>query len=82
MGLITWSGRSCTRVTFSESRSQKDMLRKEYIQQKEKETLYMRLFVFMSGVKFLGFCWERNWVDKLKKFEEKEKSCPKEEIDL
>ena len=43
-------------MTFSESRSQKDVLRKEYIQQKEKETFYMRLFAFMSGVKFLGFC--------------------------
>ena len=29
------------------------MLRKEYIQHEEKETMYMGLFVFISGVQYI-----------------------------
>ena len=59
-GLITWYGWRITRLTFSESRSFENVLRKEYIQQKETEAIYMGLFTFIPGAQFLDLCWERN----------------------
>ena len=35
------------------------MLRKEFKKQKEKGTIYMLLFLFISGVQFLDLCYER-----------------------
>ena len=43
-------------VVFDESRPNKKLLRKEYIQQKGKRTLDMALFTYMSGVQFLDLC--------------------------
>ena len=41
------------------------MLRNDNIQQKEKGTIFMGLYTFMSGVQFLGWCpWEGNQCDK------------------
>ena len=36
-----------------------NMLRKEFKKQKEKGTIYMLLFLFISGVQFLDLCYER-----------------------
>ena len=44
-------------MTLTESRE--NMLRKEFIKQKEKGTIHMLLFLFMSGVQFLDLCYER-----------------------
>ena len=78
--LITSYGnrKELRRVTFSESRSYKNMLRKEYIPQEEKETMYMGLFVFISGVQYIDLRWEKNQVDKWKSLRKK-KRCFKQE---
>ena len=49
-------------MIFSESRSykNKNMLRKEYIQQNEKETIKIGLFPFMLSVQFLNLSLDRN----------------------
>ena len=51
-GLITWYRLKIRTMTFSESGLYKNMLRKEYIQQKEKEIIYMGLVTFMPAVQF------------------------------
>ena len=64
-GLITWYRRKLRRVTFSESRSYENMLRKEYIQRKEKGNLHMGLFTFIPGVQYLDLCREKNLLVKM-----------------
>ena len=79
--LIYWYGRRLRRLTFSESRLNKNMLRK-YIHQKEKQVIYMGLFTFMPGVQFLDLIYVEREIELIsKKFEEKEKKrSRKEEI--
>ena len=52
-------------MTFSESRSYENMLRKEYIQRKEKGNLHMGLFTFIPGVQYLDLCREKNLLVKM-----------------
>ena len=52
-------------MIYSKLRSYKDTS-KGYIQQKEKRTIFMGLFTFISGAQYEGFWWERNRVDKKK----------------
>ena len=58
------------------------MLRKEYIQQEEKETMYMGLFVFISGVQYIDLRWEKNQVDKWKSLRKKKRCFKEEELRL
>ena len=53
------------------------MLRNEYIQQKDKGTKCMELFILMSCAEFLGLCLDRKSIYKSLT---KKKRCSKQEI--
>ena len=69
-------------MIFSESRSykNKNMLRKEYIQQNEKETIKMGLFPFMLSVQFLNLSLDRNQFGEEKSHKKEKKGVQKNQL--